>query len=227
MNELNELDVLDTPFTPRAYEIWGQLNYYVWRAAFEKGKGKVAFDPNVHKSMVRAIDISVVPINLQKANVAERKTAETEKEWGLTQASILALGAKPSEINGKFVRIKFEPTGETYTNGQDEVKNKTYMKFLAVFATEAECEADYLENRGEESTTDASSEAAPVVVPDNVKRLLELIVKNNAKGKTTVKEIQDAIRPRIAGAPAVAQWYDADHPEVIRLIEEVLAGVAV
>ena len=66
---MNDLDILDEPVVQPTFEIWGQAFVAVWKAALVKGEGKVPFDSKVHKNMVHAIDISILPLDEQNAPV--------------------------------------------------------------------------------------------------------------------------------------------------------------
>lgn len=223
---MTDMNILDQPVLPPSYELWGQVSVYVWKAALVKGQGKIVFDPAVHKSMVYAIDLSVVPLNIQGANLAERSLIQTSKEWKLTQESILAAGIQASEIDGKYVRIKFEPTGDTYTNAQGEVKNKTYMHFVRIFKNATECEQDFLaDNMG---GAEASTEAAPVAENgaeyETALKFLGATVRSTAKGKSGMDEILPALEAKINASPIMKKYFTATSDEVIELVSQAIGG---
>ena len=153
---MSDLDILDQPYMPRTFELWGQAFFSPRKFALVKGKGKVDFDPAVHKDMIWGADLSIIPIEKQPVRLTERTLLTIQKEWGLIQASIFALGLKIADVDQKFVHVKFEPTGETYTNNSGDLKNKTYIKFLQVFSSEAECELNFMIQRRDSSDAEVA-----------------------------------------------------------------------
>ena len=225
---MSDLNILDQPVLSPSYEIWGQVSVAVWKAALVKGQGKIPFDPAVHNNMVYAIDLSVVPLNIQDAKLAERSLIQTSKEWKLTQESIQATGVQPSEIDGKYVRIKFEPTGETYTNSNGETKNKTYMHFTKVFKGAAECEQDYRESNfsvtAAEPAVGAAQPADNSGEYDTALKFLGAAVRTAAKGKTSIPEIKSLVDVKIGASPVMKKFFTADSDEVTELISQALGG---
>jgi hypothetical protein len=221
------LSELDKPYSPPAFEIWGLANLNAWFAALVKGVGKEPFDPAKHKSRVTAVDISITPISEQDAQPITRNLIRESREWGLIQNSLQACGCpKAAEINGKFVHVILEPTGETYTNNNNEVKNKTYIKFVQIFADEAACVADY-------RTAHPADSAAPAQVnPDGSQannkeretalKFLQVIVNNNGRGQTDLAAIQSKVASAIAGMPVVNKYFTADSPETLEMIAAVM-----
>ena len=226
---MTDLSILDEPIVQPAYEIWGQAFVAVWKAALVKGEGKVPFDPTAHKSMVYAIDLSIVPITEQNAKHVERSLIQNSKEWEMIQKSIKDLGAAPSEIDQKYVRIAFEPTGETYNNANGETKNKTFIKFLKVFKSEAECIADY----GATTMGDV-----PVTVTDNnagvpaagakefeaAKKLLEASLRGVVKVVSTPEEAKALVLVKIKASPVMSRFFTEASPELDDMIAAALKG---
>jgi len=226
---MTDLSILDEPIVQPAYEIWGQAFVAVWKAALVKGEGKVPFDPTAHKSMVYAIDLSIVPITEQNAKHVERSLIQNSKEWEMIQKSIKDLGAAPSEIDQKYVRIAFEPTGETYNNSNGETKNKTFIKFLKVFKSEAECIADY----GATTMGDV-----PVTVTDNnagvpaagakefeaAKKLLEASLRGVVKVVSTPEEAKALVLVKIKASPVMSRFFTEDSAELDDMIAAALKG---
>lgn len=226
---MTDLSILDEPIVQPAYEIWGQAFVAVWKAALVKGEGKVPFDPTAHKSMVYAIDLSIVPISEQTARVAERNLIQNSKEWEMIQKSIKDLGAAPSEIDQKYVRIAFEPTGETYTNSNGETKNKTFIKFLKVFKNEAECIADYgATTMGDVPVTvtdnNASVPAAGAKEFEAAKKLLEASLRGVVKVVSTPEEAKALVLVKIKASPVMARFFNADSPELDDMVAAALKG---
>ena len=226
---MTDLSILDEPVVQPAYEIWGQAFVAVWKAALVKGEGKVPFDPTAHKSMVYAIDLSIVPITEQNAKHVERSLIQNSKEWEMIQKSIKDLGAAPSEIDQKYVRIAFEPTGETYNNANGETKNKTFIKFLKVFKSEAECIADYgATTMGDVPVTvtdnNASVPAAGQKEFESAKKLLEASIRGVTKVVSTIDEAKALTLVKIKASPVMSRFFTEDSPELDDMIAAALKG---
>ena len=226
---MTDLSILDEPVVQPAYEIWGQAFVAVWKAALVKGEGKVPFDPTVHKSMVYAIDLSIVPITEQNAKHVERSLIQNSKEWEMIQKSIKDLGAAPSEIDQKYVRIAFEPTGETYNNANGETKNKTFIKFLKVFKSEAECIADYgATTMGDVPVTvtddNAGVPAAGAKEFEAAKKLLEASLRGVVKVVSTPEEAKALVLVKIKASPVMSRFFTEDSPELDDMIAAALKG---
>ena len=228
---MTDLNILDQPVVTPNFELWGQVSIAVWAAALVKGQGKVPYDPKVHDRMVYAIDISIVPITLQNSRIAERSILQTSKEWKLIQESIKACGIQPSEIDGKYVRVKFEPTGEVYTNSSGETKNKTYMHFVKVFNSVEECEKDFKENNfnvtiepAVESPAHATQQAQISTEYETALRFLGAAVRSATKGKTKddLESIKKFVGARIQSSPLMSKYFTEESDEVNELILQEL-----
>lgn len=225
---MNDLNILDQEVVQQAYEVWGQAFVAVWRAALVKGEGKVPFDPTIHKSMVYAIDLSIVPITEQNAKHVERGLIQNSKEWEMIQKSIKDLGVTPSEIDQKYVRIAFEPTGETYNNANGETKNKTFIKFLNVFKSEAECIADYgATNMGDVAPATDENAGVPAAGQkefESAKKLLEASIRRSLKIVSTPEEAKALVMVKVKASPVMARFFNDQSPEVDDLIAAALKG---
>lgn len=225
---MTDLSILDEPVVQPAYEIWGQAFVAVWKAALVKGEGKVPFDPTIHKSMVYAIDLSIVPITEQNAKHVERSLIQNSKEWEMIQKSIKDLGVTPSEIDQKYVRIAFEPTGETYNNANGETKNKTFIKFLKVFKSAADCIADYgAVNMGDVAPATDDNAGVPAAGQkefESAKKLLEASLRGVVKVVSTPEEAKALVLVKIKASPVMAQFFNADSPELDDMIAAALKG---
>lgn len=230
---MTDLSILDQEVVQQAYEVWGQAFVAVWRAALVKGEGKVPFDPTnkLHKNMVYAIDLSIVPIMEQSAKPVERSLIQNSKEWGMIQKSIKDLGVAPSEIDQKYVRIAFEPTGKTYTNANGDTKNETYVKFMKVFNSEAECIADYgATNMGDTVTVTEPNEIASGVPAagakefEAAKKLLEASLRGVVKVVSTPEEAKALTLVKIKASPVMSRFFTEDSPELDDMIAAALKG---
>lgn len=227
---MTDLSILDQDVAQRTYEIWGQASMTVWQAALVKGEGKVPFDPTnkLHKNMVYAIDISIIPIAEQNAKYVFRSMIQQSKEWEMIQKSIKSLGVAPSEIDQKYVRIAFEPTGETFTNANGNTKNQTRIKFLKVFKSQAECIADYgAVNMGDVAPATDDSAGVPAAGKNEfgaAKKLLEFSIRSALKAVNTQEEMKALVLLKIKASPVMAQFFNADSPELDDMIAAAMKG---
>jgi len=223
----NPMDVLDTPYTPPPFEVFGQVQMNVFFAALVKGVGKVPFEEGnpMHKSRVTAIEMNIVPLAESNSEVVTRSMIRESKEWSLVAGSFATCGMpKASDLNGRWVRVQFEPTGDTYVNGQGETKNKTYLKFMEVYANEAACKAAYLSAHANGGNGQAASQgvAAPAANParEAALKFLAVIVENACRGQSDSNVIHNTIALNLANMPQVAQFFTVDSPETQALIAE-------
>lgn len=224
---IDPMEELDKPYVPPAFEVWGRVDMNVWFAGLVKGVGKEVFDPAKHKSRVTAVDLTVSPIDAQDVQVITRNLIRESREWGLIQNSLQACGCpKAREVNGKFVHVQLESTGETYTNNNKETKNKTYIKFVQIFADEAACVADYQSVHG---VAQAPAQVQPDGSQINNKeretalKFAQVIVNNNARGQTDLAAIQTKVAAAIASMAIVNKYFTADSPEILEMIAGAMA----
>lgn len=231
----NPLDELDNPQV-RQPEYWGEISIDAYYAVLTKGVGKEVFNPQIHSldKRVTAIDMKLTPIAAMGITfgVERGMIAESKEYAGIVLASIKALGIPAKELNGKYVKLGYVPSGRTYidkTSG--ETKDSTTFKFLKVFASQAECEADYNAARGFPTAT--SQPAAPwtadpaPVAPNGKERetafkFLKIFAENAAHGQSDITVIQNSLASHIAANPIVSKHFTADSTEALNLIAEAM-----
>lgn len=168
--------------------IYGELDIEAYPAIFEKGKGKVRLDPkdvgNYERWQVRTIvDMRIFPIadtrngrpidrNVCANGDYDTNTKRTFYSWikivrpsldalvghRIGQADILAL-------NGKHVKAELVPDGRKYRNKDGDELDSTILRFLAIYANEAECRAAYYADSGREAPDADGSEPIPGFEP--------------------------------------------------------------
>jgi hypothetical protein len=126
---------------PQTMHYFGQVLISAWYCALVKGSGKVPFDPGQHDKKFTAIDLTLAPTANSKATYTiERQYIAEFKEWaGTVLPSLHALGSSPMAVNQKWCHVEMVKTGTYQKNG--ETKDLTSPRFLAVYTTEADCEA--------------------------------------------------------------------------------------
>lgn len=171
---VDPLDALDNPEI-KAPEYFGQIQLHTWFCVLEKGVGKVDFDPQKHALDARrtAVKIGLLPLPEHKTNQdIYRDMIAESREWAsLVLPNIKALGITARELDGKWVKIGFQPTGRTYTktdplSGETVTRDATTFKFIQLFPNEGACRAAYEAERGGsnggEPPFDGSTSTAPV-----------------------------------------------------------------
>jgi hypothetical protein len=222
---MNNLDILNEEVVAPSFELWGQAYVTVWKAALVKGQGKVEFDPVMHKRMVWAIDLSIIPLTGANARTAERSMIQTSNEWKLTQASIKELGIEPSEVDQKFVKISFKPTGETYVNAAGEEKNKTYIHFEKVYQDEASCLEDAL-FEDDTQTADVPTEQQGDQDKEVATALLGQMVRTAVKGSKDLVGVLNALRSSLPKSPVVSKHFTLDSAELLAMVQQEMAVAA-
>jgi pyruvate/2-oxoglutarate dehydrogenase complex dihydrolipoamide acyltransferase (E2) component len=149
-------------------EIYGQVLFDLWFCVLEKGTGKRPFDPAADPISRRrtAINMTIVPLpDLGYAHDVNRNAIAESAEWKTTLTSIQALGRTPRDLNDCFVKVRFQGTGRSYTNGKGETKEATVPVFLAVYPDEAACRAAYLLGGNPAPTPEAPTSPVPPAAP--------------------------------------------------------------
>jgi len=136
-------DAMDAEYTPRSNTYFGEAGVDVWHCVLEKGRGKVEFDPAIHAQDRRctAIKVSIDAFKRDQTTfLLEREMIAESKEWAnFVKPSLRALNTDLRALNGKWVQVQTVPTGQKYTNKSGEEKDRTTIKFIAVYPSEAEC----------------------------------------------------------------------------------------
>lgn len=206
----------------RPAEFYGQMTADSWFVILEKGRGKVDFDPAKHGQDQRrtAIKLAVVPLpehNI-KNDVIRDMIAESRDWAGIVLPSIKACGTTLRELNGKFVKIGFEKTGQVYTktdaSGASVTRDSTTIVLKAVYPDEAACRAAFLSERGGNGAS--HTEPATTATPVNTEKatLLKFVTSiiEQAKGD------QDAVAAKLAAMPLLAKHFSITSPEVIEAL---------
>lgn len=221
------LESADNATLTRDY--YGQVLIDTWFCALVKGVGKVPFDPGnpEHKKRFTAIKIDLVPLpEMNITNPILREMIAESKEWvSYTLASIKALGIKTADLRNRWVRITFVETGDTYQNAAGETKNKTALKFLALYPDEAACRAAYEAENGI-SAPPHTEQPKPVsnngYDPETRKKLLPFVKMIVTKAKEThpgdLVAIGDEVAVKIAEHGTLRNYFLVTDDDVMQLI---------
>lgn len=198
-------------------EYYGQVSVDVWFCVLVKGTGKVPFDPKAHKIEDRrtAIDIVLTPLDPNAMWKPERHVIAESREWaGITWASLKALGLQSlKELNGKFAKVTFVPTGRKYLGSDGELHESTAFKFLALYETREQCEAACKSNG---AGTVAEAPAVQQSERDVAWQFVQALAKA-ARGN------RDVLAKQIATYPVVSKYFTIDSPEVAQLLQAATA----
>ena len=226
------------PTPKKNLKIWGQIDYketlvgFTYPVKDEFGnvitKGsKDPYDPAIHESPSLAIDLYIAPlpeVNISNSRILEYNVTKGSLQWEKeTLPSLMKLGVTDKkQINQVWACIEIIESKKTYVNSSGETKPKLSWVFLALFADEDSCRANYLAvNGGQPSNVQVSSNA-PVQTPEEQEKatayqFLKVIVPNAARGKE-FEEAKAAVADALAKFPMVATHYPVDSPEVLNLI---------
>jgi len=244
MTTQNFVDPWDTAEQAREPQfsniIWGKCEARSWWCVLEKGVGKVEFDPQMHNPDLRrtAIDIIIRPLaemgltfDLTRNMIAE------SREWaGIVLPSIRDLGISPKQLNGSWVKVQTvtltDKAGNpvTYTDGNGVIKEKTTLKFLAIFEDENACRADYLANSGKAHQQDTQYSGAAngngsgtAKERETALKFLKVYVENACRGQRDLDVIRKTLALNIAQQPLISKYFTVDSPEVIEMIAKEMS----
>jgi hypothetical protein len=227
-------DPFDSAENPqlRSAEFWGQVQIDTFYAVLVKGTGKIPFDPQQHSidKRVTAIDIQIFPIPEQNNTYEVKRNMIAEsKEWaGMVLPSIKALGISARELNNRWVHVTAVPTGGTYTNKSGETKDRTTFKFVKLFASEAECKADFLSDFGSATASPATPAPAQVTPDGNAVDLKEKATAVQFL-KVLVKKAEGdpaKLTPMLAQFPMVNKYFTVDSTETVSAMLDYLSKAA-
>lgn len=208
------------PLGPRNY--FGQITTDVWHCVLEKGAGKVPFDPGIHAQDQRctAIDLTFTPISRddrQSLRPMQFSMIAESKEWAsIVKPSLIAISSDLRSIRDRWVQIQLAPTGRTYTNKQGEVKDANTVKFIAVYASEAECraasEAFFSQHRT--APTNGHTAAAPSVEDAGRTTAAKFLPALWRASGNSVQRFEQLIKQ----TEPCNKYFDLSSPEVLSVI---------
>ncbi len=229
-------DPMDSAMTAQPLErtriFFGQCAVDVWYCALVKGTGKVPFDPAVHKSRCTAIDIVISPLPNSPAQFnVDRKMIAESNEWAkIVLPSLKALSSDLRHINNRWVQIDQVPSGGKYMNKAGEEKERTTVKFLAIYATEQECQAAAdafwaARRQAEEAEPDETASAKPApaqpapqpAAPDNASQRETALKFLPALWKASNYDPQ-VFADKIKKMPLIADHFKISDPEVVAIV---------
>ncbi len=198
----------------------------------EKGIGKRPFEPQSDKEQDKRTNMGLAIYLLPEMGLRfdiDRQVLAESKTWiEITWASLKELGlTSPRDIYGRYVAATLEPTGRKFKSKNDnEEKNETAIKFLALYANEDECRKAFLEQKnGGSSTPPAPTEQSKPSAPVNNQQAVALqfartVVKKAMEGKTKPDEIISAVGMALANNATLKDFFTAESPQIQQMIME-------
>ncbi len=217
-------DPMDTAMAAdaRVRTTFGHILVDAWHCVLVKGTGKVPFDPAQHSEDRRctALDFAITPIARAgtESYRMERNMIAESKEWAsVVKPSLKSLNVDLRALNGKFVQVQMIPFGGSYTNKAGETKERTTLKFIAVYADETACKMAagvFWSQRGQTEAA-AAPQAAPAAAPTADSPAQKALAAKflpglwKASGGDLVK-----FEALIKSQPMVSRYFDMGSPEV-------------
>lgn len=227
------LDVVNEAKEPSKH-FFGLNEFDIWECVLAKGVGKVPFDAAMHKESEKrhAIKIVVSPLPGSGINYnTEREVIAESRDWaGIVLPTIHKLGLTPAQVDKHYVQIELVPARK-YTDKNGEEKVATLPAYVAVYASQEECEAAASEFFGNGAGSVSSSvpangngAAAPAAAaPAPAGMTREAAVKFlpamlAAAGGDPMKAAEI-----LAKNPILSPFFDINSPEVLEILMKQVA----
>ena len=211
----------------RPREYWGQIQVDAYMCVLVRGKGKIQYDPAIHpeQDARTAMTVAVLPLPEQHVPFAiEREMIAESTEWiKIVWPSLRRFGLNnPREAKGRWCRVRFVPTGRTYTTKDGGEREATTLEFVELYADEAACRAAYRAATGHQGDDEElvidDVEQAPLPDPAVTRAATALeFVKALIKASGGKR---DALAAQMAAVPMIAEFYTVDSPEVQALLAD-------
>lgn len=199
---------------PKTY--FGQVQTDVWFCVLEKGRGKVVFDPAVHRDDQRctAITMKLTPLNPQYRTMERGLIAESQEWTKVVKPSLVARSTDLRTINGQWAQIQMVPFGGTYTNAAGETRDRTAWMFVGIYPTEEACvaaqDAFWSERRGGVAT-DTPAPTGPSPEKLTAQKFLPALWAQSKRDVTKFAAL-------LAGNPLTSKYFTLESPEVLALL---------
>lgn len=207
-------------------EYFGKLEVDAWFCALVKGQGKVPFDTALHPADQRrtAIDLHVITLAAHNMNYPMTRGVIAESpEWtktvwpSLRDAGVQSL--RDLKDTPRWCCVTTVSTGRTYqSNGV--TKEATTFRFLALYASEAECQAAFIASRNGsngDDWLDAPVQAPPVNghAEQRERETALAFARILVKQSHSIPELGE----RLAQYPLVGRFFTVDSPEISEMVQ--------
>ena len=131
------------------------------------------------------------------------------------------------DAKNKFCKMEQVPTGRKYRNSAGEEREATTLKFLALYDTEAECEAAYLAELNTPASDSSDDSSTPPLDPpadsssaadpgrDTARAFVEALAKQH---HGDLNEINRSV----ANIPAITKYFPAGSDDLVTVVKEVM-----
>ena len=220
-NEPRDLydEAMDAEYVPQNRPLFGQVQIAIEQVKLVKGIGKVPFFPDVDRPEDKrtSVTISILPLPGSSLHWETKRNMLAEsKEWAsIVRQSLRDCGTDLRSINGKWASIELVKIG-TYENKMGETKDRTTIKFLAIYPSEAACEAASVVSwHGETAAPQAPlpkpAPAASGLSRENAAKFLPALWKSAGEDPAKFAEL-------LAKNTAIGHHFDLSSQEVLDLM---------
>lgn len=231
--------------TVRPREYFGQLTIDAWYCKLVKGQGKVPWDKNTDSidSRMTALTVELQPVAGSNLTFAlKRELIAESADWAkIMWPSLRTCGVQSvKEANGLWVKLVQEPTGRKYRSSRTGMEqDATTFKILAVYPSQAACEAAFAAIRGGASP-DVDDEIRGVNF-DGVTGIAEAQPKtqqaamplDDARKRETARQFLlaiarqkrgdlEAVKAAVATMPMITQAFDPESAEFLAVVAEAV-----
>ncbi len=217
-------------------EYWGQVQIDCAKMVFPGDKGSkekpVLYEETVHKDKKPFLQLEILVDVLPECQAqfpVTLKTPTYAKDWqkiGIPSIKDLGLvtdqnGADLEKLNGMWARVAQVPGFQK--NKDPEKENYKTLKFVKVFASQAECLADFEAAQGE-YVHDTERDAGVATLSGNKQIALDFIesfIKAQYGIGKKADEVEKELKKFIAETPIVSSQLTFESPEVVELLNGI------
>jgi len=212
-------DAMDAEYVPQNRPLFGQVAVDIFPCVLTKGIGKVPFDEGQHQPEQKrtSVSISILPLPSSPLHWETKRDMLAEsKEWAsIVRQSLRDCGTDLRSVNGKWASIELVKVG-TYTNKAGEEKDRTAIKFLAIYPSEAACEAASVvswhgETAAPQTPLPKPAPAASGLSRENAAKFLPALWKSSGEDPAKFADL-------LAKNTAIGHHFDLSSPEVLALV---------
>lgn len=194
---------------------FGKLDVTAGFVALIKGQGKIVWHDGLGIEQRRTeVSIQLNPIDaMNMTRMVERQIIAESREWtGIVWASLRDLGVRNArEINGKWAKVELVKSGRSWQNRDGATVEGTTFKFLALYNSQAECEAAWKAENG--SATEAHSPSTngngngADPGRETAEQFLPALVAQAGGDRAKLAQL-------LATMPMISKYFTVDSPEV-------------
>lgn len=213
---------------------YGQIAIDTWPCVLVKGAGKVPFNELEHSEDARrtVLEISVMPLAASHSRFTpERSVIAESPEWYRTiWPSLKVLGLNnPKDAVDKWCKMEQVSTGRKYRNAAGEEREATTFKFLALYDSEAACEAAYYAESGNHADGADIPDIENEPLPLDPTPAATAVDPGQATARAFVEALAKqhhgdlaAIGVAVAGIPSISKYYPPNSDALNAAVSEIM-----